>query len=389
MTGRERLLKTLKGETVDRIPISPFLYFNNVYEMFDYKPDIDTFFDPPDFDPIQKYVEYCDYFDFDILHSLGSVLDFYAGSTSADQSVVKAWDDWDVTIRDERRGDEKRRTVTIRTPEGKLRHVENWRRSSTYLVVSAPEEYLIKTKKDFEIFKKYSPPADHMDCRLISRAKKAVGDKGLVNACTSGAFNVLSMFRRLEDVMVDPLLDEGFYQEMIDFFVERLIKRIVKQVKSGADVIEVAANMATSAVGPRFFAKYVLPYENRLLKAIHETGAFVIWHNCGDAAKIMHLYNDLDIDCWGYLTPPPFGDVDLDQALKVIRPDMTLRGNIDQIEFMVKATPEQVRERVREVLLKVKPRGNWILSTTDFFFDGTPYENIKAFAEAGLKYGRY
>jgi hypothetical protein len=48
-----------------------------------------------------------------------------------------------------------------------------------------------------------------------------------------------------------------------------------------------------------------------------------------------------------------------------------------------------VRERVRALLEKVKPRGNWILSTTDFFFDGTSYENIKAFADAGREYGVY
>ena len=52
----------------------------------------------------------------------------------------------------------------------------------------------------------------------------------------------------------------------------------------------------------------------------------------------MHLYNQLDIDVWGYLTPPPFGDVDLDKALQVIRPDLVLRGNIDQVEFLVKAS---------------------------------------------------
>ena len=72
-----------------------------------------------------------------------------------------------------------------------------------------------------------------------------------------------------------------------------------------------------------------------------------------------------------------------------MRPDMALRGNVDQVEFIRKATPKEVRERVRDLLLKVKPRGNWILSTTDFFFDGTPYENIQAFAEAGREYGEY
>jgi uroporphyrinogen-III decarboxylase len=79
--------------------------------------------------------------------------------------------------------------------------------------------------------------------------------------------------------------------------------------------------------------------------------------------------------------------VDLDQALRIVRPDMVLRGNIDQVEFMMKATPGEVRDRVKEVLLKVKPRGNWILSTTDFFFDGTPYENIQTLVDTGQEFG--
>jgi uroporphyrinogen-III decarboxylase len=103
----------------------------------------------------------------------------------------------------------------------------------------------------------------------------------------------------------------------------------------------------------------------------------------------MHIYNGMDMDCWGYLTPPPFGDVDLAEALKVIRPDMALRGNVDQVEFLKQAKPLQVTDRVREVVLMARERGNFILSPTDFFFDETPYENIKAFAEAGIKYGRY
>jgi hypothetical protein len=62
------------------------------------------------------------------------------------------------------------------------------------------------------------------------------------------------------------------------------------------------------------------------------------------------------------------------------------------VEFLRKATPEEIKARVRNLLLKVKPRGNWInwiLSTTDFWIDSMPYENIRAFAEAGLEYGQY
>jgi uroporphyrinogen-III decarboxylase len=204
-----------------------------------------------------------------------------------------------------------------------------------------------------------------------------------------GVFNTLSLFRKLDDLFQDPYLDPGFYREMMEFCTGWLIVQCRKEVEAGADGFDYSGNLATSAVGPKFFEQYVLPYEQRAIQALHTAGAKVIYHNCGDAAQIMHLYNRLGIDCWGYLTPPPFGDVDLDEALQVIGPRIALRGNIDQVEFMVKASPAQVKERVRLLLEKVKPRRGWILSTTDFFFDGTPYENIRAFAEAGLEYGSY
>ena len=389
MNGRERLFKALRHEPTDRVPVAPFTYYNAVYEMFDYKPQISTFFNPPDFDPIEKFVEYCDYFGFDVLHVLGSVWDMWVGNTTFDQGLLCNDENWDVKIDDQYNGeDELLRTLTIDTPGGTLRHVEKHDRTSKYLIVSGTQEYLIKTPGDFELLRRYAPAADRMDTSLIRRARQATGEKGLVTANTHGSFNILGLFRKLEDILTDPLTDPGFYQEMVDYFLPRLVLRAKKMLEAGADVIEVAGHW-TGQVGPRIFQKYIFENENRLVRAIHELGGLVIYHNCGDAAKIMRFYNDLDIDCWGYLTPPPYADVVLDEALAVLRPTLTLRGNIDQVEFLVKATPQQVRERVRQVLETVKPRGNWILSTTDFCFDGTPYANIRALAEAGLEFGSY
>ncbi len=389
MNGRERLLKALRHEPTDRVPVAPFIYYNSVYELFGYEPHIATFFNPPDFDPIEKFVAFCDEFGFDVLHTLGSVWDVWVANSLVDQTIAQSADNWDVSIEEDYQGDEKlQRTLTIRTPGGTLRHAETHMRTSKYLIVSATQEYLIKTRQDFELLERYTPPADRMDCQLITRARKATGDKGLVDANTHGTFNILALFRKLEDVLVDPLVDEGFYRAMVEYFLPRLVQRAKKMVAAGADVIEVAGHW-TGQVGPRNFQKYILEYENRLVKGIHALGVPVIYHNCGDAARIMRFYNDLEIDCWGYLTPPPYADVVLEEALEVLRPSLTLCGNIDQVSFLRAATPAQVREKVGEVLELVKPRGNFILSTTDFFFDGTPYENIHALADAGREFGQY
>jgi len=381
LTGRERLTRTFKGEKVDRISVSPFIWINNVYEMFNYTPKIENNLAPDDFDIPGKFVEYHDYFNFDVLFTAGLLWDKYIPDTA---------DNWDVSTTTEGDADRQKRTTIIKTPEGELKQILNFNRSSKHLIVFAPQEYPIKTKKDFEIFAKYVPPATYIDLDIISRARKAVGEKGLVNPAIMGSFNTLNQFRKLEDIMMDPIIDEGFYREMIDFFVGWNVKHMVDDViPAGADAIELGGNLATSGVGPAFFKNYVLEYENKFADAIRDKGAFVVYHNCGDAQTIMHLYNDLHVNVWGYVTGAPFGDVILDDVLKIIRPDMALRGNIDQVEFLRKASPSEIKKRVKDLLEKVKPRGNWILSTSDFFFDGTPYENIKAFSEAGYEFGRY
>jgi hypothetical protein len=380
MNSRERLTATFKAGKVDRLPVSPFIWANNVYEMFKYKPRIEDNFNPEDFDLAGKFVEYNDYFGFDTLFSPGFLWDSFIPPPARD---------WDVKITKTGSDDKQKRTTVVSTPEGELTQVMNFERSSTHLLVLALEKYAIETKKDFEIFRKFAPPARFIDCGMMRRGREAVGDKGLVNVATFGAFNVLNMFRRLETMMMDPFVDEGFYREMMDFFAGWNMNHLRGVVKAGADSIELGGNLATSVVGPAFFKNHVMEYENRLARGIHEEGAFVVYHNCGDAQKIMHLYNDLEIDVWGYLTPPPFGDVILDDALKTIRPNMALRGNIDQVEFLRKAAPPEIRKRMKSLVDKVKTRGNWIISTTDFFFDGTSYENIRAFAEAGREYGGY
>jgi len=380
MNGRERLTITLQGRKADRIPVSPFIWFNNVFEMFKYTPNIDDNFSPKDFDVVSKWVEYCRFFGFDVLFAGGFLFDSFIPGTAAD---------WEVSISREGDADKQKRTTVVKTPGGRLSQIMNFSRTSPHLIVLAIEKFLIEEPADFELFRKYAPPAEYVDLAMISRAKKIVGDSGLVNLASFGTFNTLNMFRKLENMMMDPYTDEGFYRAMMSYFADWDVQLNRKVVQAGADAIELGGNLATSGAGPEFFQNYVAEYENRLARAIHAAGGRVVYHNCGDAQKIMHLYNDLDIDVWGYLTGAPFGDVVLEDALRIIRPNMALRGNIDQVEFLRKATPTQIRERVRELLDKVKPRGNWILSTSDFFFDGTSYENIKAFAQAGLEYGRY
>jgi len=389
MTGRDRILRTFKGEKTDRVPACPWIYDNLVYRYFDIPPEKQPY-RVGKYDLVEKLIEVTDYYGFDHMHRLGAPKHQYDEKSSYDGKWTVETDFQKINGRDTE-------ITIIKTPERKLRQVKEFDQTSRYTYVEAITEHYIKDKEDFNQFLKYQPsfgdsiyPTIIHEFENLGKAKKLLGDKGVVVAHNyGGAFNILNWYRNFESLLMDPFTDLGFYKEMIEYFGKRSFEIYKKEVEHGADIIEIGGNLASGNVGEKFFRNFVMEYEIKHIKYIHSLGAFDIYHNCGDADSIMHIYNEMGMNAWGYLTPPPHGDVDLDKALKIMNKDMVLIGNIDQIDFMVKAHPEEVRARVKEVLDKVKPRGNFILSSTDWFFDDTPDENLKAFARAGKEFGSY
>lgn len=389
MTGKERILKTFKGEKVDRVPICPFLHFNSVYRYFDTPPQKQNWRRNLEWEAI-KAIEVADHFGFDHLHRMAApYTHVYNEASSSDGK-------WIVEVDFKKIGNRDTEITTIRTPEKELRQVREYDQTSRYTYVEAITEYLIKEKNDFDQFVKYQPSFEEGTYRAIKnefenfgRAKKALGDKGVIVGFAGGAFNMLNNYRNLELIMMEPYTDKGFYMAMIEYFIDRIFQIIEKLVVHGVDIIETGGNLATGGVGEKFFSENVLEYEKDIADKIHSFGIYDIYHNCGDADKIMHLYNEMGINAWGYITPPPFGDVDLDRALEIMNKEMVLFGNIDQVEFMKNSTPKQIEERVEEVLEKAKKRGNFILSTSDWWTDDMPYENITALSVAGHKFGKY
>jgi hypothetical protein len=74
--------------------------------------------------------------------------------------------------------------------------------------------------------------------------------------------------------------------------------------------------------------------------------------------------------------------MDFRDALGRFDPRITLLGSIDQIRFLKEARPEEVRRAARERLDMAAERRGFILGTSDFLEEGTPYENLFALAEA-------
>ncbi len=102
---------------------------------------------------------------------------------------------------------------------------------------------------------------------------------------------------------------------------------------------------------------------------------------------MIEAYNELGIQGFETLTEPPYGDMDLGDALSRFDRRITLVGNVDQITFLRQAAPADVRRKAARILERVGARGRFILGTSDFLEEGTPHENLFALAEAGRTAG--
>jgi uroporphyrinogen-III decarboxylase len=281
-------------------------------------------------------------------------------------------------------------TTTIRTPEKELKQVKRYSKATEYETVEAVVEYYIKDEDDFAQFVKYQPPVPVFDCSVIKKARELLGDDGLAAPWAQGAFNSASFFRKLDDLIVDPFINPEFFKEMILYFSDRMFETIRQFAAAGADIICCGGNVGNATmVGPNFFRECILPYEIEFTKKIKDLGVYYLYHNCGDAALLLDYYSKIKMNIYETMTPPPYGDTILEDALRKIDQKITLSGNLDQITFLKTASEEEIRQRVRGILESAKPRGNFILAATDYFSEETPYSNIHAFAKAGMEFGRY
>ena len=381
MLGKERFMNLLHGDFVDTMPVSPFIHKNFIYEVFDV--DIEH---AGEFDLVEKCIEVNEMFGFDIMHR-SAHLDF-----EADENTEVSSDDdrWRVHIEEKARNGIVSEITTINTPRKELRQIKEIRRIGKYMAVSAVREYLIKDKDDFDQFVRYQPRLRRIDTQNIKRAIDLTGDKGIVIGHSYGIFNYLNNFRKLEDILMDPLLDEVFFREMVAYFSNRLSASQKQMIDAGTEIINFGMNIASaSTVGGDYFRKFILDEEIKLMQLVKDRGAYTFIHNCGDAARLISIYNEMPVDMYESLTHPPFGDTILEEALSSFREDIVLCGNIDQIDFLVNATPDEVYKETKRVVLKAKDRGRFILGTSDFISNNTPFENIRAFVAAGREYGRY
>ncbi len=150
-------------------------------------------------------------------------------------------------------------------------------------------------------------------------------------------------------------------------------------------------------LGRRHFDELVFPYDKMVHDGIHGIGGRVRAHCHGNPMNFLERMAEMGVDSIEPLEPPPWGDVDLKQAKRLVGDRMLLSGNIPSQNFQ-RMSREDVEESVKRAISDAASGGGFTLRTTggnaglDSLLERNMLkkiiENVEAYIEAGLKYGQ-
>ncbi|MBM3473960.1 MAG: uroporphyrinogen decarboxylase [Armatimonadetes bacterium] len=176
--------------------------------------------------------------------------------------------------------------------------------------------------------------------------------------------------RGMNEFMLDLMDDPQFAGDLLDFATELAIGFARAQIEAGADLIGMG-DAAASLCGPRFYEQLMLPREQHIIRAIHDSGALVRLHICGDTNGILALMGTTGADI-----------IDLDHLVEpeAVRREMgerpVIAGNFDPVAVLLQGTPDQVRAACRRCHDAFGPR--FIVNAGCEVPTHTPMANVEA-----------
>ena len=156
----------------------------------------------------------------------------------------------------------------------------------------------------------------------------------------------------------------------------------VAQVRRGAEAIKISSPFAGNAFLSReMYCDFIQPYEARIASAVKAEGAAVYTHTCGAIGDRLDLICGSGVPGIECLDPPPLGDVDISEAVELLREKIFIKGNVDPVNTLLRGDKQKIEEDIGKILSATENMEGFILSSACSVAPPTPPDNLKRMVE--------
>lgn len=206
-------------------------------------------------------------------------------------------------------------------------------------------------------------------------AARAVADRPLLAGCI-GPFSLAGRLYDMSEIMV--LLYEHpeaahVLMEKCTAFIEKYCLALKATGANGVVMAEPAAGLMSDDDCMTFSSQYV----KRIVDRVQDDTFMVVLHNCGNTGHCTHAM--VATGAMAY----HFGNkCKMEEVIGEVPPTALAMGNIDPVSVFKDGMPFKMRQAVSELLEKMRPYPNFVLSSGCDTPPHTPLANIDAFFEA-------
>ena len=381
MNSRERLIKVLRGEIPDHVPVAPDTS-NMIPARLTGLPFWDLYL--YNHIPIWKaYIDCVKHFGFD------SLMDGYIYVRFDDLGDIDhAWEnDWIecIVFRDEER---------IVTQKYLPKHnAKQWADVvCVYYAANPPDTYVHPHKVNLPLVPdKYEvltgvtkwPEGE----ALIKLAKQEMGNHGLVGVA-SGTSILVGGEQQIYDYFDDPDSFIKNRDKSLEYFKKRFYK--LMSLENKPDFICTGGSGTMIFQTEEMFRTLALPIVKEITSLCKQFGIPSHIHSCGPETNLVKICaEETDLTVIDPLEIAPMGDCDLKELKRLYGKKLVLKGNLHTVNVMLNGTTKDVIEASKKAIDDAAEGGRFILSTGDQCGRDTPDENIFAMVETAKTYGKY
>ena len=173
-------------------------------------------------------------------------------------------------------------------------------------------------------------------------------------------------------------------EECLSVIQEKDMETVRIAVKSSAEGFIFWEDSSTTNISPEIFSKYTAPEINQWGKALHRANKLLIHHACGHLKDLLPLMAKTEIDMVESISPPPTGNIEIEEAVKLLPDRIGIIGGIEPT-FIENCSLEMLEKRVKE-LLGVMEGKRFILANSDSCPPGVTYEKFLLVSDLVKKY---
>jgi len=213
-------------------------------------------------------------------------------------------------------------------------------------------------------------PSMRVVLESISLLRKEYGDRVAILGKVMGPWTICYHTVGVQDFLLMTLIEPEKVKRILDTYMEVTVAFANAQLQAGADAVVLPDHATGDLVSPQTYKKFLVSVHHEMLGRI---GGPTILHVCGDCADRLDIFAEEGYDGYHFEW-----QVDAREAVRIVNGRMSLIGNINNAQTLLRGTPEDVCKQARYSI----EAGVDILAPECAVPLQTPVSNLKAIVEA-------